>query len=99
MSCISNMHCDAQYTEHQQMPMAALIQLSLKFCSSADCTRKFSSHVVVLRNLTVLLPSTSRLSQLHEGQVHKGIHADYQLAGQQKRTAGLLPCGSSMAVK
>jgi hypothetical protein len=103
------MQCDAQCTEHQQMPMAALIQLSLKFCSSADRTRKFSSHVVVLRNLTVFLPvvpAASRLRQLqlHEGQIQKGIHADYQLVGQQTRTAaersaGLLPRGSSMAFK
>lgn len=56
------MQSDAQNTERQWMPMAALIQLSFKFCSSADRTGKFSSHVRVLRNLRL---SSCQLHQLH----------------------------------
>jgi len=65
-----------------------------------------SSHVRLKKFKTVFLPVASAASrlrhlQLHEGQVHKGIHAD-KLVGQQTITAavcstGFLPCGSSMA--
>jgi hypothetical protein len=66
-----------------------------------------NSNVSLKKFKTVFLPVASAASrlrqlQLHEGQVQKGIHADYQLVGQQTITAavcstGFLPCGSSMA--
>lgn len=62
MLCISNKQCDAETTGHQWIPMTALIQLSVKFCPSADRTGKFSSRVRVLRNLR---PSSCQLHQLH----------------------------------
>lgn len=78
MLYISNMLCDDQSTEHERLPMAAVIQLSFKLCSSAARTGKFNSDVTVLRNLRL---SSCHLHKLHESQVQKGIHADYQLVG------------------